>query len=146
MSQRKKPTYRQQPAPSRKPIIAEDVNSLESQYFKWCASKSYVDYDVQEWGWRGVTMKRFFYKCLKYLQHYEDMTWAQLKQKGHCHPVAINDIAPRAQNRINTEYAAMSDLYQVKAEGRCRLFGCKDRQIFYLIWHDEHHTVYPRGA
>ena len=105
----------------------------------------YIDYDDEEWGWNGVPIQKFFNKCLSYLQHYEGNTWAQIKENDHCHPVPLNEIIPRAQNIILRRYGDIDDLWQVKAEGICRLFGRKDRQKFYLIWHDEYHTVYPGG-
>jgi hypothetical protein len=73
------------------------------------------------------------------------MTWAQIKEADHCHPVPLGDIVSKAQSRIVLRYGEMDDLWQVKAQGRCRLFGRKDGKIFYLIWHDKFHTVYPGG-
>ena len=145
MHQRKKPKSAYNPPKNKTPVTVEDVHALENMQFKWCATPQYVDYDEGEWGWDNVAMKRFFNKCLKYLQHYENMTWAQLKEAHNCHPVPLGDIVSRAQRRIVSRYGDMDDLWQVKAEGRCRLFGRKDRHIFYLIWHDKRHTVYPRG-
>lgn len=145
MRQSKKPKHEHNPPIVKKPVIAEDVDSLEGMRFKWRAAIKYVDYDGEEWSWNNVDMKRFFDKLLNYLQHYEDKTWAQIKEGQHCHPVPLSVIVPRARRRIIGKFGDMDDLYQVKAEGKCRLFGCKDGQIFYLIWHDEHHTVYPKG-
>jgi len=145
MSKNKKPKYKVIPSANKIPNIIEDVNALENEYFKWFATPKYVDYDEQEWGWNNVTIDRFFNKCLQRLQHYETLTWAQIKAQDHCHPVPIGEIAPKASKRIIDKYGPMDDLYQVKAEGKCRLFGRKDRQNFYLIWHDKYHTVYPMG-
>lgn len=145
MRQYKKPKHKHNPPIIKKPIIAEDVNALEDMQFKWCATTRYVDYDEGEWGWNHVCIKRFFNKLLNFLQHYENKTWAQMKEGQHCHPVSLNDIVPKARRRIIEKFDDMDGLYQVKAQGNCRLFGRKDQQIFYLIWHDEHHTVYPGG-
>lgn len=124
---------------------AQDPDIFEVKNFLWRADDNYIDYDDEEWGWCEVPMQKFFNKCLRYLQHYEGKTWAQIKQEGHCHPVSLEDIVPKAQRIILNRFGDMNDLWQVKAEGRCRLFGWKDKQLFYLIWHDEKHTVYPRG-
>lgn len=146
MRQRKKPKNAYDPLNNKIPVTVEDVHALGSKLFKWCATPQYVDYDEEEWGWGNVAVERFFNKCLKYLQHYEDKTWMKIKEEGHCHPVPLMDIVPRAQKRMLNRYGDMDDLWQVKAEGICRLFGHKDGQTFYLIWHDKHHTVYPRGG
>ena len=141
----KRPKSRYNPSENKIPASVEDVNALESKRFKWRATSGYIDYDEGEWGWDNVEMKKFFDKCLKHLQHYEDKTWMQIKEEDHCHPVPLKEIVPRAQTRIINKHGEIDNLWQVKAEGRCRLFGLKDGQMFYLIWHDEYHTVYPGG-
>jgi len=141
----KSPKSAYNPSTNKSPVSSEDVDALESKKFKWRATPRYVDYDEKEWGWNGVEMEKFFNKCLKHLHHYEDTTWMQIKEEDHCHPVPLKDIVSRAQTRINNKYGGLDNLWQVKAEGRCRLFGLKEGQIFYLIWHDEKHTVYPGG-
>ena len=145
MRGRKKPKSKYNPPKNKIPVTVEDVYALENMQFKWRATAQYVDYDEEEWGWGRVGMKRFFNKCLKYLQHYENMTWAKIKETDNCHPVPLVDIVSKAQKRIISKYGDMDALWQVKAEGICRLFGRKDGQTFYLIWHDERHTVYPGG-
>ena len=145
MHKGKKPKSAYNPPKHKIPLTVEDVHALEDKQFAWRASPQYVDYDEAEWGWDSVNMKRFFNKCLKYLHHYEEMTWAQIKEANHCHPVPLKEIVSKAQNRIISRYGDIDDLWQVKAEGICRLFGRKDNQIFYLVWHDEYHTVYPGG-
>lgn len=145
MPQNKKPKHKYNPLPVKKPTISENVDSIERMRFKWRTTSQYVDYDDEEWGWNNVTMKLFFNKCLSFLQHYEDKTWAQMKEEGHCHPAPLKGIVVRAQNRIIKMHGDMDDLYQVKAAGKCRLFGRKDGQIFFLIWHDAKHEIYPLG-
>ena len=145
MAKNKKPKYMYNPSLNKTPNIREDVSSLENMHFKWYAITNYVDYDEREWGWNRVIIDRFFNKCLQHLQHYESLTWAQMKAQDHCHPAPLEGITPKARKRIIEKFGPMDDLYQVKVEGKCRLFGRKDRQNFYLIWHDENHTVYPGG-
>jgi len=144
-NQYRKPKSTYNPPKNKIPTIAEDVNALENKKFKWRAALQYVDYDVEEWGWNSVEMEKFFNKCLTHLQHYEDKTWMQIKEEDHCHPVPLKDIVPRAQTRIINRYGEIDNLWQVKAQGMCRLFGVKDGGTFYLIWHDEKHSVYPGG-
>ena len=145
MRRPRKPKYLDSSPTGKQPSIAEDVDALENKLFQWRAISKYVDYEEEEWGWENVDIKQFFNKCLPRLQHYEGKTWAQIKEADHCHPVPLKDIVPRAQQRITSRHSDMDNLWQVKADGRCRLFGRKDRQIFYLIWHDKNHTVYPSG-
>jgi hypothetical protein len=145
MTKRPRKKYSQNPHSKKSPKIVQNPDLYEDVQFKWRVNNKYIDYDDEEWGWGKVLINSFFDKCLTFLQHYEDMSWARMKEEQHCHPVALKDITKRAQNRIFKLFGDIDDLYQVKAEGKCRLFGRKDRQIFYLIWHDENHTVYPGG-
>lgn len=145
MPQKKKPKYICNPPTTKKPTFSENVDSIESMRFKWHTSIKYIDYADDEWGWHEVPVKKFFDKCLDFLQSYEDKTWAQMKEGSHCHPVRLKDIIPKARKIITNRFGDIDDLYQVKAQGKCRLFGRKDKQIFYLVWHDEHHQVYPMG-
>ncbi|MFC1990414.1 hypothetical protein ACFLVW_07710 [Chloroflexota bacterium] len=133
------------PSQSKSPLKVQDPRIYEGMPFRWRATSKYIDYDDKEWGWEDIKTKRFFNHCLTFLQHYEDKTWAQMKEERHCHLAPLSGIAVRAQNRISKIHGDMNELYQVKAQGKCRLFGHIDRQYFYLIWHDAKHTVYPRG-
>ncbi len=144
-SRDRRPKRAYNPSTNKNPVSVEDVNALEGKKFRWRAIPQYIDYDEEEWGWNSIEMKKFFDKCLKHLQYYEDETWMKIKEENHCHPVPLQDIVSRAQTRIISKYGEIDNLWQVKAEGICRLFGLKDGRIFYLIWHDEYHTVYPGG-
>jgi hypothetical protein len=130
------------PPPKKIPRIEEDVDKLDSLNFKWRANDRYVDYDHNEWGWSKVKIKEFFRKILRCLQDYETMTWAEIKCKPHCHPVEVSEISLEAQKIIDGSYCG-TDIFQINTDGLCRLFGVKDRQTFYLIWHDPNHSVSP---
>jgi len=140
---RKKPRVAQIPRVKKKPRTIEDVNSIGKAYFRWRVNNKYVDYGHREWGWGHLTCRDFFQILIERLHDYEQTTWDDLSQRHSCHPMPIENIQPDAQERLCEVCGSEIDsLYQVDINPRCRLWGYRDRAIFYLIWHDPKHTVY----
>jgi hypothetical protein len=143
MSKPKKAKSSFQPKLQKVPRIAENVDSLNSLTFKWRAVARYIDYNHEEWGWGQVTIQEFFQNLLPRLQSYETMTWNDMFQRKSCHSMEVNKICGKAQQRISKMLPDIDTLHQIDMNQLCRLWGYRDRQILYLIWHDPHHTVYP---
>jgi len=143
MSKKKRAKFRIQPRQQKVPHIAEDVDGLRSLNFKWCADERYIDYDDREWGWKKVKIKEFFQKLLPRLQDYETMTWNEILRRDHCHDMEVGRLCRKAQQRLLETRRDIDTLHQLDMERPCRLWGYRDRQILYLIWHDPKHTVYP---
>lgn len=133
------------PSSTKTPKHKEPPPSDAVARFKWRATPRYIDYDDKEWGWGDIYTKQFFDTCIERLNHYESLTWAEMSQEQHCHHAPLNSIELTAKNKLLKRHKDMDNLYQVKAQGRCRLFGRKEGGFFYLIWHDPKHTVYPGG-
>ncbi|MFC1933087.1 hypothetical protein ACFLXU_05625 [Chloroflexota bacterium] len=140
---RKKPRIAQTPQAKKKPRTIEDISSIGRSYFRWRVNNKYVDYDHKEWGWGHLSCKDFFQILVERLHDYEQTTWDDLSRRQSCHPMPIDIIEPEAQGRLCELCGSEVDsLYQVDISQRCRLWGYRDRTIFYLIWHDPEHTVY----
>jgi len=144
MSKRnKKPYVPELPNPQKKPRIQEEPEKLGSLLFRWRVNKRYVDFDHSEWGWGKLSCKDFFNMLIERLHDYEQMTWDSLSQRSSCHPMPVENIEPEAQKRLCQVCSNEVDsLYQVDVNPKCRIWGHRDRAIFYLIWHDPNHTVY----
>lgn len=140
---RKKPRVTRVPRVEKKPRTIEDVSGIGKAYFRWRANNKYVDYDHREWGWGHLTCKDFFQILIERLHDYEQTTWDDLAHRQSCHPMPVENIEPDAQERLCEVCSGEIDsLYQIDISPRCRLWGYRDRTIFYLIWHDPNHTVY----
>lgn len=142
---KKKPRVARVPTTDKKPRTKEDVDAIGSELFRWRVNNRYVDYDHEEWGWGRLTCKDFFQILIERLHNFEQSTWDNLSKRQSCHSMPIENIVPKARERLceicDNE---IDSLYQVDINPRCRLWGYRDRTVFYLIWHDPHHTVYKQ--
>lgn len=129
--------------PSGKSIrVPSDIHTIDQQTFKWRVNDNYIDYDHQDWGWNKVGIQEFFQELLHRLHDYESMTWADLLNRRSCHYMPIEKIVNEAQRRLSQRCLDIENLVQIDMKQPCRLWGYRDRQILYLIWHDPQHTVY----
>lgn len=138
-----KPRSSHHPSLQRKPRAIKDVESIGTQLFRWRANNKFVDYDDNDWGWGKLSCKEFFNILIERLHDFEQITWADLERRRSCHPMPVENIEAKAQKRLHEICGDEIDsLYQVDINPRCRLWGYRDRAIFYLIWHDPKHSVY----
>ena len=105
-----------------------------------------------EWGFNnidnGSTLKNLHQK----LKNFESMTWGEIeKKRGKSgklnHFMTIDKISANAQERfekirLSEEY---DTLYSFHLSGTERLWGIRENEIYYILWWDKHHTVYPVG-
>lgn len=139
----KKPRASSKPPLQKQPRTVEDVSKIGLQYFCWRASNKYVDYDHADWGWGGLSCRDFFKILIDRLHEFERTSWADLEKRKSCHSMPVEKIEPKAQQRLRELFGEEIDsLYQVDINPKCRLWGHRDRTIFYLIWHDPKHSVY----
>ena len=90
-----------------------------------------------------VKIQEFFQNILPRLQDYETMTWNDILRRDHCHDWVVSEICAKAQQRLREIHPDIDTLHQIDMQQLCRLWGYRDRQTLYLIWHDPQHTVYP---
>jgi len=143
MSKRKRVKSTYQPSSKKAVRIAESVDGLRQLNFKWRVDDRYIDYDHEEWGWGKVTIQEFFKELLNRLQDYETMTWDEVLRRDSCHDMEASKLSPAAQQRLLQILPDIDTLHQLDMKQPCRLWGYRDRQVLYLIWHDPKHTVYP---
>ncbi len=143
MSKRKSVKSSYQPSIKKTVHIAENVDGLRQLSFKWRVDDKYIDYDHEEWGWGKVTIQKFFKELLHRLQDYETMTWDEILRRPSCHDIEASELCGEAQSRLQEMHLDIDTLHQLKITQKCRLWGYRDRQDLYLIWHDPHHTVNP---
>ena len=143
MAKRKRVKSSYQPSSTKAVHIVENVDGLRHLNFRWRVDDRYIDYDHEEWGWGKVTIQEFFKELLNRLQDYETMTWNEVLRRDSCHDMEASKLSPAAQRRLLQILPDIDTLHQLDMKHPCRLWGYRDRQILYLIWHDPKHTVYP---
>jgi len=143
MAKRKRVKSSYQPSSTKAVYIVENVDGLRHLNFRWRVDGRYIDYDHEEWGWGKVTIQEFFKELLNRLQDCETMTWNEVLRRDSCHDMEASKLSPAAQRRLLQILPDIDTLHQLDMKQPCRLWGYRDRQILYLIWHDPKHTVYP---
>ena len=131
------------PYPRKSPWKTQDPAIYEDKYFRWRVISKYIDYEDEEWGWGKIDIRHFFQRLLPRLHEYETMTWSELFNRQSCHAWDVNDIPGNAQRKLQGKYPEHDTFHQIDMEKPCRLLGFRDRQMFYLIWHDPNHTICP---
>jgi len=125
------------------PRKVEDVESLAFKNFRWKINKHYMDLYHEEWGWDKLGILDFFDIIIDRFNDYETMTWQDISKRKNCHPMPVQDICGKAQSRLWDMQKDIDMLYQVDISEIGRIFGYRERALFYLIWHDPAHTVCP---
>jgi hypothetical protein len=140
---KRKPRANKNPASIKKPRAIEDADSIGLRFFRWRASNKYVDYDHKNWGWGKLSCRDFFNILIERLHEYERISWSDLEKRKSCHPMPIDKIENKAQERLSEKFdGEIESLYQIDINPKCRIWGYREQETFYLIWHDPEHSVY----
>lgn len=83
---------------------------------------------------------------LQRLHEYERKRWYEVVEQPSNHPMPVEKIEPAAKRRLSSLGLDDTDtLYQLKitgGNGKQRLWGLRQENVFQIIWWDPHHTVY----
>ncbi|MBA7605625.1 hypothetical protein ES703_12759 [subsurface metagenome] len=143
MSKKKRAKFNFQPRQQKVPHIAEDAERFRKLNFQWRVLERYIDFDHEDWGWGKVTIQEFFLKLLPRLYNYETMTWNDILRRPSCHSIEVSEVCGKAQQRLEEIHPDIDTLHQIDTSRLGRLWGYREHQTMYLIWHDPKHTVYP---
>jgi len=143
MPKKNRPSLVRQPDVKKAPHTSNEINKVESRLFRWRINSNYIDLDHKEWGWGNLDIGGFFGILEKHLHRYETTEWKELKRQESCHPLPIEEIVPRAQERICNKCPGVDSLFQVSVGQIPRVWGVRKEDILYLVWYDPEHTVYP---
>lgn len=98
------------------------------------------------WGWNNFESDEL-QGLLNKIFEMQKLTWQLLYQKGS-HLVRVMDLDSKAQKRLREiGKDDLDELYSLRLTGQRRVWGIKERAIFWLLWWDPKHTVCKsRGA
>ncbi len=97
-----------------------------------------------DWGWEAVKSKVFWGKIKNCIKHYEGMTWTNYIGEYNNHPIAMSKVSDKAKHRLNKiDKMQFGELYQMRVGKKERVWGVKQGEVFYVLWWDPEHTVYP---
>lgn len=86
-----------------------------------------------------------FQRIIEKLKSYEAQSWKELQanRNNHCGAMPVAVLCSEAQNRLDEIRQHHDELFKLNLGGAARLWGIRDRGIFYVLWWDPDHTVYP---
>lgn len=94
------------------------------------------------WSWSGIADEKLRYVVRK-LALYESKTWAQMDRQHHKR-IEVAEVCSEAQKRLRTiKQDDVDFLYEIRLSGPERVWGILHGSVFYLLWWDPAHTVYP---
>lgn len=77
------------------------------------------------------------------LGNFESMHWREIEQKPSCHFTAVDRLEKAAQDRlVELNLDDTDTLFQLRLDGKTRVWGIRDRFIFRILWWDPEHGVY----
>lgn len=135
----RKPRQKQNPA-----AVSKDPRSypasLNKRNFRWNTEE--VDLDG-EYGWSKVELKALFNEIIPKLQQYESMTWGEV-EGAESHFVDVDNCSRKAQKRLGEiDLDDLEQLFSLRIGGKKRIFGWRRESVFYVLWWDPVHRVFP---
>jgi len=144
---RKNPRRAVTPPSGKTPRREQDPINFDSSFFQWRVHDTYIDYDHPNLGWQNVDTIELLRSIITTLQSYEGLTWAEVKTKPHCHSKDIDELKQQLQNRLNErKLDYVERLFQICMGSIHRIWGYRERRVFYLMWYDPEHDVCPTEA
>jgi len=148
-NKKKHPDFKEIISNLKKPRTDTSI-SPESSYPKkpsWKLAK--MDFQGN-WGFNNINSASELKNLHSKLKNFEGMTWAQIESKKGKrgsrlnHSVRIDKLKMEVQDRLKhiRIFEEYDYLYSLHFNGKGRLWGIKDNEIFYILWWDKDHTVY----
>ena len=95
------------------------------------------------WGWERATAENL-QKILERLRSLETMTWAEIERQKNTHDWgSSDDLCRDAVQRLEKLSLDDQEPYQLQVDGKARVWGFRDGQVFRVLWWDPDHTAYP---
>jgi hypothetical protein len=128
------------PAPTKTPY-AEGLPDLPNMKPVWRLSR--LDFDGP-FGWASIEGMKLREVVVK-LRQFESMTWNEIERANKQHHFnSAENFSKEAKERMNTlQMDDLDQMFSFRLMGTERIYGYRDRWIFYPIWWDPDHKVYP---
>ena len=94
------------------------------------------------WAWSNMTAqegKKFAAAC----KGWESMTPSEVFRASGNKPVSHNSMCSEAQARLLEIELDDHEIWELRLSGKTRIWGVRERNVFYVVWWDPDHTVCP---
>lgn len=135
----RKPRQKQNPSAVSKTPKSTPA-SINSENFRWNTKTADLG---GEYGWDRVELKTLFSEIIPKLQQYETMTWGEVEGKKS-HFIDVDNCSKEAQKRLKEiDLDDLEQLFSLRIGGRERVFGWRRGSVFYVLWWDPDHKIFP---
>lgn len=134
---------------AKKQVSPNVAFNLDSSYFTWSFEK--IEREHACWQLEGLFVIETIISKLK---SFETMTWAEIKSqsggktkgKGTNNHFIQGNKLPKEYQKVFIEREYMRDyekVFSLRIDARKRLIGIVDRNVFFILWYDEDHSIFP---
>lgn len=131
------------------------VRIRDSQKQDYSVRKVDVDYSALPVCWQfcsmdmsgpfscaGITFDEW-QLILSKMRQWEKMTWYEIAGRRD-HAIDVDNLSSEAKKRlIELQLDDIDEVFSLHIDGKKRLFGIRDRNIFRVLWWDREHKVCP---
>jgi len=129
------------PTESKIPRMASDPASISKMTPVWKIGRIDVD---GLWGHANIDRDTLWKQMFPKLKNYESMTWGSIAQnQHHNHSVEVSKLDKRARKRLEELGVEVDELFRFRLNGTQRVWGIRDREVFYILWWDPNHEICP---
>lgn len=133
---------------NKKPISIEDPEAYLKKRPVW----AFKQCDLGNEKWSIKNNDSFFDNILFKLISYEGMTWGEIQSASggksagngtNNHFEYIAEMSKEAQKRAKELHLDVDQLFSLRLTGKERLYGILNNGVFYVLWYDSEHEIYP---
>lgn len=137
-------------------VANDNIRAQEDDYrsldFIWVMSEQYIDYSHDKYGWNNVLYHKFCEDAgiMRKLLDFEKKKWHECelaygsKRHPSWHPIDYEDFPKKERQYLEKKYIdKVNCFYQISLSGKERIIGYKNNNIFYPIWFDKNHELFP---
>ena len=135
----------------KKQAVSYPVQSRIRMYMRWSTERKDV---LGRWSWgaRRWTRKVWKLEMLPFLLDCEKKKWFELeleksdgdkKHKGY----VVNKICSEAQRRLlEIKLDDLDHIFRFRLSNKQRMYGFLIQHVFYVLWWDPEHNIYPTNV
>ena len=143
MTRKKKPVARETPTAGKHPVAVVDPGAVNTERVSWRLSN--LDLDGSSWSWRLLAPARV-HEVHQKLSDCEQLTVGQLINRPGTKSIPVDSICKEARDRlVQLEKDDLDQLWELRFDGKGRVWGTMTGHVFSPLWWDPDHTVYPVG-
>lgn len=133
---------------SKYPKSIEDPEGYLKKHPVWAFNRC----DKTHERWAIKQCKCIHEEIIDKLISYEGQTWAEIQAASggksvgngtNSHFENISDFIKEAQKRATELHLDVDQLFSLRLTGKTRLYGILDNGVFFIIWYDANHEIYP---